>query len=150
TREDPETLALGNLEELCLLSFAELFSQPFLRLGSQNGRDQLVAPLADLGHDPLRRDLKTEPPEGAAPSFDVPRIGIHQGPVNIEDHAAYGHERKLARYERMGWTTKGDGTTKRKKRPDYQRRFLRTVAVFPPYLSASRIRSTRRPCALGL
>src|SRR3954452_16409288 len=92
TREDPETLITGNLEEFCLLSFAKLLSQPFLCLSTQNGRNQLVAALADLGHDPLRRDMKTEPPEGAAPGSDVPRIGIHQGPVDIEDHSAHGHE----------------------------------------------------------
>src|SRR3954464_12717297 len=138
--EDPETLVPGNLEELCLLSSAKLFSQSFLGFLAENGGDQLVAPLPNLGHDPLRRDLKAEPPEGAAPGLDVPRIGIYQGPVDVEDHSAYGHEGKLVKDDR-------------KKPPDHPRGlFVLSFrpSVLPRYLSPSRIRSTRRPCARGL
>src|ERR671910_5975 len=99
--EHPEMLLLGNRQKLLILGFPKRVAGPLLGLCAEDRRYQLVPAFADLRDYALGRHVKPQPLERAAPGLDVGRVGVDQGPVDVENHSTYSHGSKLVENGKM-------------------------------------------------
>ncbi len=95
--KDREALMRGDFQKSRLLGLAQPLTFPPAGARPQDGRHQVISPLADLERDAVGRNTVAAGRERADPGFHMPRIGVDQRPVDIEDDTVQRHAGNLVR-----------------------------------------------------